>query len=295
MTSNSTADQPTELQEKLRKAAELVKQADALLILAGAGMGVDSGLPDFRGNDGFWQAYPALGKSGLSFQDIATHREFQKNPRRAWGFYGHRLNLYRHTQPHAGFGILKQWALCMPNGHYLYTSNVDGQFQKAGFDNTYIVECHGSIHHLQCMKNCRGQIWLADGFEPIVDEQRCELTNEYPRCAHCGGLARPNILMFDDHMWDSQRTESQIMHFRTWLEGVLGRGSNLLTIEIGAGTSIPRIRNMANQLPTPLIRINKLDSAVSALKPFDLGFSEGALNILAEINRLLSKNGNNNE
>jgi hypothetical protein len=53
-------------------------------------------------------------------------------PSRAWGFYGHRLNLYRKTVPHAGFDILRKWGEKMPLGYRVFTSNVDGQFQKEG-------------------------------------------------------------------------------------------------------------------------------------------------------------------
>jgi NAD-dependent SIR2 family protein deacetylase len=82
-------------------AAELVATAGALVIATGAGMGVDSGLPDFRGNAGSWHAYPALGARGLDFAAIASARSFEKAARLAWSFYGHRLALCRQTTPHA--------------------------------------------------------------------------------------------------------------------------------------------------------------------------------------------------
>ena len=75
------------------RAAEAIQEAKHLYITAGAGMGVDSGLPDFRGDEGFWRAYPAL--RGYPFQQMANPRWFVEDPTRAWGFYGHRLNLYR--------------------------------------------------------------------------------------------------------------------------------------------------------------------------------------------------------
>ncbi len=62
-------------------------------------MGVDSGLPDFRGAEGFWRAYPVMAKLGLSFEEMANPAWFQTDPHLAWAFYGHRLNLYRRTQP----------------------------------------------------------------------------------------------------------------------------------------------------------------------------------------------------
>ena len=120
--------------QALDEAAWFLREADGLLIAAGAGMGVDSGLPDFRGSQGFWKAYPALGNEGIQFEDVASPLTFYRRPRLAWGFYGHRLALYRATVPHAGFEILRRWGDAMPNGPFVYTSNVDGQFQKAGFD-----------------------------------------------------------------------------------------------------------------------------------------------------------------
>lgn len=82
----------TELAHVGERAAEYIDAADSLVTAAGAGIGVDSGLPDFRGKDGFWKAYPALGRSRTSFSEIASPDAFQTAPLRAWGFYGHRLN-----------------------------------------------------------------------------------------------------------------------------------------------------------------------------------------------------------
>ena len=76
------------------QAAQLIAAADALVVAAGAGIGVDSGLPDFRGKQGFWQSYPALARANLDFSEIASPQTFQRDPYLAWGFYGHRLLLY---------------------------------------------------------------------------------------------------------------------------------------------------------------------------------------------------------
>ena len=84
---------PIENKKHIVHAASLIANADALIIAAGAGMGVDSGLPDFRGNEGFWKAYPALGKAEIDFTSIASPNAFASAPQLAWGFYGHRLSL----------------------------------------------------------------------------------------------------------------------------------------------------------------------------------------------------------
>lgn len=247
---------------EIRRAAEFIGQADGLLICAGAGMGVDSGLPDFRGDEGFWNAYPALRKSGIQFQSIATPRTFWADPELAWGFYGHRLNLYRYTVPHDGFRILKEIGAKMPRGAFVFTSNVDGQFQKAGFSDGRVCEVHGSIHRMQCLEMCGGRVWSADGFKPEVDEDTCRLRSPLPRCTVCGGVARPNILMFWDDSWLAHGTGGQYDSLNEWLHTV----QNLVTIEIGAGTAIPTIRKFGQRQQGALIRINLHDSVLPSYK-----------------------------
>ena len=219
-------------------------------------MGVDSGLPDFRGNLGMWQAYPELGRRQIDFATIANPEAFTQNPRLAWGFYGHRLALYRATTPHAGFAELLALADRLDLPYFVFTSNVDGQFDKAGFDPMRIYECHGSIHHLQCMGDCSG-IWSADALAPSIDGERCEWLGELPTCVHCGGLARPNILMFGDFAWQSHRTDKQ----ETRLHKFLTTHQNPVVIEIGAGTAIPTVRRFGDGFAPRLIRINLREPA----------------------------------
>lgn len=264
----------------LDRAADLIHQADSLIVAAGAGIGVDSGLPDFRGNEGFWRAYPALGAAGIAFTTAASPATFNDNPGLAWGFYGHRLNLYRATVPHAGFKILKSWGERMPHGVHVFTSNVDGQFQKAGFDADRVVECHGSIHHLQCLKPCSDAIWAADDFMPEVDAQACRLTNDGPRCPHCGGLARPNILMFGDGGWIEHRSARQTDRLERWLDAV----ERPVVIELGAGTAIPSVRHFSQAVIRRggrLVRINPREPAVPTKA--DVGLAAGARDGLSAI------------
>jgi NAD-dependent SIR2 family protein deacetylase len=214
------------------RAAECIANADGLLITAGAGMGVDSGLPNFRGNEGFWRAYPALGQARIAFEEIANPQYFHTDPALAWGFYGHRLALYRRTEPHAGFALLRAISACLLHGAFVYTSNVDGQFQKAKFDDTRILECHGSIHWLQCLSPaCNENIWSADGFRPQIDASVGRLRNSPPHCPMCGGIARPNILMFNDWHWIEGLAIIRQDRLRAWLSKV----ERLVTVELGVG------------------------------------------------------------
>lgn len=279
-------------QEKLAQFAEYLKQVDGLLITAGAGMGVDSGLPDFRGNQGFWKAYPPLKHLGKSFVDMATPQLFHTDPKLAWGFYGLRLNTYRAVEPHQGFYLLKEWSETLPNlthGAFVFTSNVDGEFQKVGFKDEKVYECHGSIHWLQCVDNCTRDIRSADSYTPVVDEEYCQLTNEFPTCPHCGGLARPNILMFSDWEWQDQLQAVKEHKLMQWIEQV----NKLAIIELGAGTAVPSVRNFGEQLVryldddnVSLMRINMRESQVPN-KPNCYGVDMGALDALVELNKQL--------
>jgi NAD-dependent SIR2 family protein deacetylase len=244
---------------EFQRAADAIRDADALLITAGAGMGVDSGLPDFRGTDGFWRAYPAVAKLGLRFEELATPDWFETDPRLAWGFYGHRLMLYRTTKPHGGFEVLRRWACKKPRGYFVFTSNVDGQFQRAGFDEQWLVECHGSIHHLQCTRPCCGEIRSAEGIAVTVDEATLNAAEPLPTCEHCGDVARPNVLMFGDGGWIGSRTMAQYARFERWLKD-LGDGAKLAIVECGAGSAVPTVRTQSERVArrdgATLIRLN---------------------------------------
>ena len=241
----------------IEQAAQIIAQADALVIAAGAGMGVDSGLPDFRGTEGFWRAYPPLAELGLRFEQAANPLWFERDPELAWGFYGHRFNLYRRTAPHPGFAILQRWAERKARGAFVFTSNVDGHFQRAGFGEERVYECHGSLSHLQCSEPCCEEIWAADGPEIVVDEETFRAEEPLPRCLHCGAMARPNVLMFSDGQWLWNRSNAQERRFEAWLSGL--EDARLVVVECGAGHAIPTVRRMSENLQragADLIRIN---------------------------------------
>lgn len=240
---------------ELVRAVRAIEQAEAFIFTAGAGMGVDSGLPDFRGDNGFWKAYPAYGKAGQKFSDLAQPGLFKKNPALGWGFYGHRLNLYRNTIPHEGYNILRSWSKFKPT--FVCTSNVDEQFQRAGFEPTSILEVHGSIFNAQCTAECGAPITRLDDFQFEISDT-FEACGKLPMCSQCGSLLRPNILMFQDYSWNAILVERQEMAFKKALKEF--EGLRIAVIECGAGLAIPTIRNLGEDLcdldSRMLIRIN---------------------------------------
>jgi NAD-dependent SIR2 family protein deacetylase len=267
-------------------AARAILEADHLLVTAGAGIGVDSGLPDFRGAEGFWAAYPPYRGSGIAFEDVANPGVFRRDPALAWGFYGHRLALYRRTAPHAGFELLRRWGEAKASA-FVVTSNVDGHFARAGFDPARIHEIHGSIHHLQCVRPCRQELVAADAVEVEVDEQTMRAVGPLPRCPRCGGLARPGILMFGDGAWVGARSDAQGERYEEWLEGT--RGGRLCVVELGAGTAIASIRRLGERLlaraGAALVRINPAEASGPR---GTLAIDSGALAALAALDARMS-------
>ncbi|MDG1512881.1 MAG: Sir2 family NAD-dependent protein deacetylase [Mariniblastus sp.] len=269
--------------ECYQEAARIIHNCDAVLITAGAGLGVDSGLPDFRGTEGFWQAYPAFRQKGLDFFDLANPRWFKDDPQQAWGFYGHRQNLYRATTPHAGFKILLDWVRKVDHNYFVFTSNVDGHFQKTGFSPERIHECHGSFEFLQCSDACTTQTWSAEKTHLQIDEETLIANQPIPKCPVCDAPARPNILMFGDSGFIPDYHQTQNQKYKTWLSD-LSAETKIAIIEIGAGTVIPTVRSesekVAREFNQPMIRINPRDNKGPE---FCISIGDGGLESLCQI------------
>jgi NAD-dependent SIR2 family protein deacetylase len=248
----------------LDRAAQAIGSAEAIFIGAGAGMGVDSGLPDFRGGQGFWRAYPPYAQLGLDFVSVANPRWFANDPELAWGFYGHRLMLYRETEPHQGFAVLHRWMGRMARGGYVFTSNVDEHFQRAGFSPEHVYEVHGTIGSMQCLGKCGVGIFSAKSYSVAIDPETMRAVPPLPMCPSCGQMARPNILMFGDWGWDPAHADAQQGRLASWLSSI--EGSSVVVVECGAGTAIPTVRHacedVAARFDAALIRINPREPEV---------------------------------
>ena len=253
------------MNQDLQSMMEYLKEAEAILIAVGAGMGVDSGLPDFRGNEGFWKAYPPIKELGLSFEEMANPTWFHTNPQLAWAFYGHRLNLYKNTTPHLGYKLLLDFVQTKDENYFIFTSNVDGHFEKVGFEKDKIFEVHGSINHLQCLQNCKDKIWKIDrGIE--VDMKKFEAI-DIPLCPDCKDIARPNILMFGDWTWNSKRADKQKQRYELWKEK--NKDKKIAILEIGAGVAVQTVRYETEYIAryhkdAKLIRINPRDYDINS-------------------------------
>ncbi|VCS85211.1 silent information regulator protein Sir2 [Burkholderia pseudomallei] len=107
------------------------------------------------------------------------------------------------------------------------------------------------------------------------------MIGDIPRCAHCGGLARPNILMFGDNEWLEDRTERQMERMRRWNT----LAERLVVVEIGAGMALPTVRRFSERHAPRLIRINTREPQIDPAK--GVGIRGGALETLLAIDAAL--------
>jgi len=194
--------------------------------------------------------------------------------------------LYRSTAPHAGFGILHSWARRMKQGAFVFTSNVDGHFQRAGFDPERILEVHGTIDWLQCTHDCGMELFAAEDVRVSVDETTMRAREPLPSCPSCGALARPNILMFGDWGWDDTRTRSQHARLNAWLAAAWE--CRMVIIECGAGNAIPTVRHFCEECTaSPLATLIRINPREPAAPQGHIGLAAGAQEALRAIDRQL--------
>ncbi len=157
-------------------AKRLILKGKSLLVLTGAGISKESGIPVFRGKDGLWNKYRP--------EELATPQAFAKNPELVWEWYRYRRNIIRRAKPNLGHYAIKHLEE-IKEEFLLATQNVDGLHIKAG--NKKIVELHGNIFITRCIK-C--------GYE--IEEYKEDSKEKIPKCEKCGGIMRPGVVWFGE-------------------------------------------------------------------------------------------------
>lgn len=131
------------------------------------------------------------------------------------------------------------------------------------FDELRVVECHSSLNHLQCAPRCGSvEIWSSEDKKVDVDPETFRARRPLPSCPACGGLARPNVLMFGDFAWNPKRSNDRENRYEKWLSEHKLDGSYIVAIEFGAGTAIPTVRFECQRQARKLIRVNPRDYQV---------------------------------
>jgi NAD-dependent deacetylase len=153
----------------LSEAEKILKEAQAIAVLTGAGISKESGIPTFRGTDGLWRNYRA--------EDLATPQAYAKHPDLVWEWYAMRLEMVSQAQPNQAHYLLAE--LEKQKNLRLVTQNVDGLHARARSEN--ILELHGNITYSRC-ERCGHVDKLYLGFSIP------------PKCSRCHARARPNVV-----------------------------------------------------------------------------------------------------
>jgi NAD-dependent deacetylase len=161
-------------------AARVLSNSRSAIILTGAGISKESGIPTFRDSDGLWQTYRP--------EELASREGFLSNPSLVWSWYRQRLKTARETNPNAGHIALAELERLLPKV-LLITQNVDNLHHRAG--SREIVELHGNIERYRCFEY---------GHPASEDES---WGDEPPRC-HCGSLIRPDIVWFGEPLPEAE-------------------------------------------------------------------------------------------
>ncbi len=186
---------PDEADTAIATAAELIADAERIVVLTGAGISTDSEIPDFRGPDGVWTKNPSAEKMA-TLQHYVEDAEVRK---RAWK--NRRSSPVWHAKPNAGHEALLRLE-ALDKLHLLITQNIDGLHTAAGSDPDKIVEVHGSI---------RGVVCLTCDFRAPMEHalERVDGGEDDPPCLECGGLLKSSTISFGQSlvMEDLQRSE----------------------------------------------------------------------------------------
>jgi NAD-dependent deacetylase len=159
--------------------AALIRERQPCVVLTGAGVSTESGIPDFRSSTGIWADVDPF--------DVASIQAFRRDPARVWSFYRERIGLLRNAEPnaaHLALAELERRGLVQA----VVTQNIDTLHSRAG--SREVVEVHGSIRSSQCP----GCLW-----EEPADAVLAQLVADaVPACPRCGEVLKPGVVMFGE-------------------------------------------------------------------------------------------------
>jgi NAD-dependent deacetylase len=179
------------MDERLRK---IINDSKNVVFFGGAGVSTESNIPDFRSEEGL---YNAKNKYGLSPEEMISHSFYLKNTETFFKYYKENL-IYREAEPnkaHIALAKLEEEGKVKA----VITQNIDGLHQLAGSKKVH--ELHGSVHRNYCTE--------CDSFydlEFIMDEKNCE--SHIPICPKCGGIIKPDVVLYEEPLRESVINEA---------------------------------------------------------------------------------------
>jgi NAD-dependent deacetylase len=216
----------------------------AVVVLTGAGISAESGIPTFRGEEGYW----VVGSRNYMPQEMATLEMFERAPEEVWRWYLYRFGVCRDARPNAGHEALVALERALGDRFTLVTQNIDGLHRRAGSQRVLCI--HGDAAWVRCAAGCG--LGRADlpaivprGPGPLTDVERRALT-----CPRCGGWLRPHVLWFDEYYdEENYRMESALR--------AAGAAELLLVVGTSGATNLPmQIGQLVHRRGAALVDVN---------------------------------------
>eukprot|EP00756_Hemistasia_phaeocysticola_P051846 Hpha_TRINITY_DN27023_c0_g1::TRINITY_DN27023_c0_g1_i1::g.33174::m.33174 len=272
----------------LLAAASLLSKADAVLVVAGAGMsGHAKDYNVYVDPKDFARAYPGLLPYGFNtaYECMGLMGDHRVPDHVKAGYLvGHMQNQRYGWPVNEGYAALLD--ILRGKDYFVHTSNVDGHFLRAGFDPLRLYRPQGDWERYQCLRRCRDDaIWdtkpLLDAKLPLLNRSSTSLPKgEVPRCKHCGGPVFGNVRGGDWFIHAPYAQEA--VRERQWLEKHLKAGTRLAVLEVGAGFNTPTVTRWPGEsvareggAGAALVRLNPTDAEVPTDLPAAVGLGLG--------------------
>ena len=241
----------------LETLAEAKGDSGTIVVLTGAGISAESGIPTFRGKEGYW----TVGSREYHPMDLATRSAFGQVPRTIWNWYLYRRGVCRAAEPNAGHISLVQLEQALGERFVLVTQNIDGLHLRCGNTLARTHQIHGNIDYSRCAASCTTDIdplpedlQLRSRDDELSDDDYARL-----RCPRCDGLARPHVLWFDE-CYDEPRFRAS-----TALRAA-ARADLLVVVGTSGSTNLPmQIGMLSARRGIPIIDINPDDGPFGEL------------------------------
>ena len=168
-----------------------------ITVLTGAGISAESGIPTFRGPEGYW----TIGSKEYQPQEMATYQMFVQQPDEVWKWYLYRIGICAKAAPNAGHLALVEMEKLFESRLTLITQNVDNLHIQAGSSLKHTFQIHGNIFYMRCADECTRKVHSVPHSLTAGKDRKEDLTEsdrELLVCKDCGKLTRPHVLWFDE-------------------------------------------------------------------------------------------------
>jgi NAD-dependent deacetylase len=236
-----------------------------VLVLTGAGISAESGIPTFRGAEGYWK----IGSRNYHPQELATAEAFGKLPREVWRWYLYRRAVCRAAEPNPGHHALAKLEAAIGDRFRLVTQNVDGLHLRVGHTRERLYQIHGNIDFMRCARRCTDTLHpMPEAIAPMGRDDAL-LDEEYAllRCPDCGQLSRPHVLWFDEYYDEALfRAESAL--------DAASEASLLVVVGTSGATNLPmQIGMLCARRGIPIVDVNPDENPFTEMATHVGGFS----------------------